>query len=118
MTLAKSSPPSPLQHTLAGAHGIDTGVGRLVAWPPALLHGLSVLPHQNKSPCCQTRQHQAHPVQVPHGNITAILCACLHPHGEGASTPWLAFLFCSTQPVVDGAHSCISVVHTGALDLL
>lgn len=48
MTLTKRSPPSSPQHILAGAHGIDTGVGRLVAWPPALLRVLSALWHKTK----------------------------------------------------------------------
>lgn len=118
MTLTKRSPPSSLQHVLAGAYGIKTRVGRLVAWPPALLRGLSTLWHQDKALCCRTRQHRAHPVQVLHGNITAILCTCLPPHHEDANTPWLGFLFCRTQPASDGAHSCVSAVHTGALALI
>lgn len=118
VTLAKRSPPSSPQHILAGAHGIGTHVRRLAAWPPASLHGLSALRHQNKGPSCRTRQHRAHPVWVPHGNITAILCACLPLHDEGANTPRLGFLFCGPQPAGDGARSCVSAVRTGALALL
>ena len=113
MTLAKRRPPSSPQHILAGAHGIATGVGRLVAWPPALLRDILALWHQDKAPCCRTRQHRAHPVPVPHGNITAILPACLRmtrmpthrglPSSSARLSLWAtglapAFLLCTWEP--------------------
>jgi len=45
---------SLLSASPTGPHAIDTGVGRLVAWPPALLHGLSAWWHQDKAPCYRT----------------------------------------------------------------